>query len=227
MTIVDKSYAAELLGMPDSEIVDVANSDAGLVIRTFDGALVIAVDEGGDRPTVKLLVHPGPGYGGSFPIYRTPLGAPSTWAGVREREQQVLDELGVALADPDPRPGSPEALGVAPQAAADPDARLQPGEADLQARALVDDPGTSAGLVASTANPDTGAANVADPGDHADAGTVVPVDGTAAEIVAWAGDDPVRLRQALDTEQAKDNPRSTLIARLSASLGEPVRATED
>lgn len=222
---MNKSDAAELLGMPESEIVDLAESDEGTVIRTIDGALSIAVDQPEGPATVMLLVHPGPGYGGDFPIFRTPLGAPTSWASVAEREQEVLDELGVELDDVLPRPGSPEALGVVPHTALDPGARLQAGDADVQARALVDDAGPQP-FEASAPNPDTGAANLANPNDETDAGTVVPVDGTAAEIVAWAGDDPVRLRQALDAEQAKDQPRSTLVARLSASLGEPVRSTE-
>jgi hypothetical protein len=224
---MEKSYAAELLGMPEREIVDFADTDEGTVIRTFDGALVIAVEQPDGPPTVMLLVHPGPGYGGDFPVFRTPAGPVSSWAAAADRERDVLAELGVELADVPARPGSPEALGVVAPSAVDPAGRLQPGEADMQARALVDDAGPGSGLLASAANPDTGARNVADATDATDAGTVVPVDGTAAEVVAWAGDDPVRLRQALDAEQAKDQPRSTLVARLSASLGEPVRAIED
>jgi hypothetical protein len=38
--------------------------------------------------------------------------------------------------------------------------------------------------------------------------------GTVAEVLAAVGDDPTAARAALDAEQAKDHPRSTLVARL-------------
>ena len=38
--------------------------------------------------------------------------------------------------------------------------------------------------------------------------------GTAAEVLAWVGGDPARARAALVAEQARERPRSSLIARL-------------
>ena len=40
------------------------------------------------------------------------------------------------------------------------------------------------------------------------------IDGTAADVLAWVGEDPERARQALAAEQAKDKPRSTLVKQL-------------
>jgi hypothetical protein len=40
------------------------------------------------------------------------------------------------------------------------------------------------------------------------------IDGTAADVLAWVGDDPERAEEALEAEQAKDKPRSTLVKQL-------------
>lgn len=39
-------------------------------------------------------------------------------------------------------------------------------------------------------------------------------DGTIADVLAAVGEDPVAARAALDAEQAKDKPRTTLVGRL-------------
>lgn len=38
--------------------------------------------------------------------------------------------------------------------------------------------------------------------------------GTSGEVLAWVGGDQDRARQALDTEQQRDKPRSSLVAKL-------------
>jgi hypothetical protein len=59
------------------------------------------------------------------------------------------------------------------------------------------------------------------PGDHAGQGESsgtegeVP-DGTVDEVKEWVGDDPDRAQQALDAENAKASPRSSLVAHLTA-----------
>ncbi|MBR8638593.1 hypothetical protein KEF29_03085 [Streptomyces tuirus] len=40
------------------------------------------------------------------------------------------------------------------------------------------------------------------------------IEGTAKEVLAWVGDDPDRAAEALEAEQAKDSPRSTLVKTL-------------
>lgn len=40
------------------------------------------------------------------------------------------------------------------------------------------------------------------------------IDGTAAEVLAWVGDDPERAKEAREAESEKDKPRSTLLKRL-------------
>jgi hypothetical protein len=40
------------------------------------------------------------------------------------------------------------------------------------------------------------------------------IDGTAADVLAWVGDDQERADEALEAEQAKDKPRSTLVKQL-------------
>lgn len=40
------------------------------------------------------------------------------------------------------------------------------------------------------------------------------IDGTAADVLAWVGDDPERAAEALEAEQAKDKPRTTLVKQL-------------
>lgn len=49
-------------------------------------------------------------------------------------------------------------------------------------------------------------------------GTVGPngdvPDGTAADVLAWVGDDPTRAQTAYDVEIASEKPRTTLLADL-------------
>lgn len=40
------------------------------------------------------------------------------------------------------------------------------------------------------------------------------IDGVAKDVLAWVGDDPDRADEALEAEQAKDSPRSTLVKAL-------------
>lgn len=47
-----------------------------------------------------------------------------------------------------------------------------------------------------------------------------PTDGTVEDIKAWVGDDPDRARIALDAEDTRDKPRSTLVDSLRAVAGE-------
>jgi hypothetical protein len=60
---------------------------------------------------------------------------------------------------------------------------------------------------------DSGGGNGPDDGDPAGE---PPVDGTIDNLMTWVGDDPARARAALAAEQAKDNPRSTAVKRLTA-----------
>lgn len=45
-------------------------------------------------------------------------------------------------------------------------------------------------------------------------GAELDIEATAADILAWAGEDPERAAEALDAELAKDKPRSTLVKQL-------------
>lgn len=45
------------------------------------------------------------------------------------------------------------------------------------------------------------------------------VEGTAAYVLAWVGDDPERAADALAAEQARDKPRSTLVKQLQKLVG--------
>jgi hypothetical protein len=49
--------------------------------------------------------------------------------------------------------------------------------------------------------------------EPAAAGDGVP-DGTAAEVLEWVGDDHDKAAQALEAEQAREKPRSTLVGAL-------------
>jgi hypothetical protein len=44
--------------------------------------------------------------------------------------------------------------------------------------------------------------------------TELDIDGTAADVLAWVGEDRERAAVALEAEQAKDKPRSTLVKQL-------------
>ncbi len=45
------------------------------------------------------------------------------------------------------------------------------------------------------------------------------IDATAPDVLAWVGDDPERAAEALEAEQAKDKPRSTLVKQLEKLAG--------
>jgi len=45
------------------------------------------------------------------------------------------------------------------------------------------------------------------------------IDGTAADVLAWVGEDPERAGEALEAEQEKDKPRSTLVKALQKIAG--------
>lgn len=45
------------------------------------------------------------------------------------------------------------------------------------------------------------------------------IDTTAADVLAWVGDDPERAEEALAAELAKDKPRSTLVKSLEKLTG--------
>jgi hypothetical protein len=49
--------------------------------------------------------------------------------------------------------------------------------------------------------------------------TELDIDGTAADVLAWVGEDPDRAGEALEAEQAKDKPRSTLLRQLEKLAG--------
>lgn len=46
-----------------------------------------------------------------------------------------------------------------------------------------------------------------------------PVDGTIDDLMAWVDGDRERAARALEAEQAKDKPRSTVVKRLSSLAG--------
>jgi hypothetical protein len=46
-----------------------------------------------------------------------------------------------------------------------------------------------------------------------------PVDGTIDDLMSWVDGDPERASRALEAEQAKDKPRSTVVKRLTAMAG--------
>lgn len=52
------------------------------------------------------------------------------------------------------------------------------------------------------------------------AGDEPPVDGTIDDLMSWVNGDKDRAAQALEAEQAKDKPRSTVVKRLSAMVGD-------
>lgn len=64
------------------------------------------------------------------------------------------------------------------------------------------------------AQPDTPPATEPDNQQMADSGEP-PVDGTIDQLMAWVDKDPERAARALEAEQAKDKPRSTVVKKLT------------
>lgn len=63
-------------------------------------------------------------------------------------------------------------------------------------------------------------------GDPADG--ELDIAGSAADVLAWVGDDPDRAAEALVAEQEKDKPRSTLVKQLEKTAAvEPAAPAED
>lgn len=180
---MEKQIAAAELGMAETEVLDIYDTDLGPVAVLQDNTKMVKTEDGW-----IFLVAPSDNYLGTYPV----LGGPDA-------------EAIAAEVDAGPAPGSPEAL-----ADHDPsnDSPVDPG-----AMSLVTDPGPQP-LADSGANEETGAHNLSGGAD--DPGTVVPVHGTADEILDWAGDDPARIDQAISAEQGKDKPRTSLLAKLEA-----------
>lgn len=59
--------------------------------------------------------------------------------------------------------------------------------------------------------------------ENVDRKSAYVVEGTAAEVLAWVGDDPDRAADALRVEEASERPRKTLVS----SLQSIVKAEED
>jgi hypothetical protein len=57
--------------------------------------------------------------------------------------------------------------------------------------------------------------SAAPPTAQAVQGGETPPDGTASNVLDWVGDNPARARQALEAEQRREKPRTTLVAALT------------
>ena len=64
-----------------------------------------------------------------------------------------------------------------------------------------------------SANPDGSSPSPEPPGE-------LDIDTKADDVLAWVGDDPERAKHAIEAEQAKDKPRSTLVKQLAKIAGE-------
>lgn len=64
---------------------------------------------------------------------------------------------------------------------------------------------------------DGGAPQDQDPptGGQSPADDDLDIDASVADVLAWVGEDPERAVAALDLEEAKDSPRSTLVKQLT------------
>lgn len=54
-----------------------------------------------------------------------------------------------------------------------------------------------------------------------------PSDGTIVEVLTWVGGDPDRARTALGIENGRDEPRSTLIAKLQKVIEQDEEQTDE
>lgn len=99
----------------------------------------------------------------------------------------------------------------------------------LRSRAAVDpDDDEAAGLAQALADEDQADGDTEPPPPHAppppstnpDGGPTNPepsgldIEGPVKDVLTWVGEDPDRARQALAAEQAKEQPRSTLVKQL-------------
>lgn len=97
---------------------------------------------------------------------------------------------------------SPGCLTKVPAAAPEPEPESEPTGAD-----------ETAGEATEEAASDSDGASGEGGGD-AEADTDPVPEGTAQVVLDWVGSDPDLARRALDAEEARDTPRSTLIAAL-------------
>lgn len=114
-------------------------------------------------------------------------------------------------------------MGVAPVGEAVADTSQENGSAAVDSTATVKPSGADTGpdetpeveaaieVEAESGAQDGAPATPAEPGE-------VPTGG-AKEILAWVGDDPQKARQALNAEQGREKPRSTLVATLTKLAG--------
>lgn len=96
--------AAQLLGCPEREVIDVEDSPAGPIITTFDGARMVLVDDTNPdaegKTGLMLLCAPIENYRGSFPIYAQP-GADGGDGNLLEPDADGVDQGTTAPVEPD------------------------------------------------------------------------------------------------------------------------------
>lgn len=120
-----KAEAAKLLSIEESEVHDVADSPAGTVVKTHDGATYIIVPKSSPdaegKHGVMFLTAPHENYGGTFPVF----------AGLGVGADEVEERLGVDLDDPKPRPADPDIPTGSPDDVAHPGVQAATAEAHV------------------------------------------------------------------------------------------------
>lgn len=73
---MNKPEAARLLSLQEDEVHDVADSPAGVIVKTGDGVDYVIVEpdnpDAEGRHGVMFLAAPTANYGGTFPVYAQP-----------------------------------------------------------------------------------------------------------------------------------------------------------
>lgn len=200
------AQAAAVMGMPEHEILAVAEVGDVHVVTTHDGQHTVVTADGKARALQA--------------------GATEEELAALGLDEDAVAELQSAAEGADPLTADPQA---AQRAGLDPNAH----EIAQGARAALESPGaTPPAEPVQVANPgagglgggeENGGPAPQDDGAQADGngehGDEVP-DGSAETVLAWVGDDEDRARRALEVEQDREKPRSGLVATLQKKAGD-------
>ncbi|MCU1356390.1 MAG: hypothetical protein JWM89_1808 [Acidimicrobiales bacterium] len=237
---MNRTEAAELLGMKPDEVADVLDSPAGDVIVTRDGVKMIDVDEAHPDAEGKhglmFLEAPTEKYSGLFPVYAAP--PEGAEPPKRRRSRQAAPKnpppASGAVGEPDadgriiPANGDDPAAGPSAATAAHPD-KVAAGEADTRPDPSVNTDDLDPGFHDPAAGGPAGAPQAVEPiaGDGP-VGTAVIAEvpaGTPRQVLAWVGDDRGRAKAALAAERAADKPRAPLVEHLEQVAATPASDT--
>jgi len=212
---LSREKAAELLGMKVSEVIAVEETDGKTLVTTHDGT-VTEVD--GSKLTTRMG-------DGDVAVAKATSDGPELVDGPGGRPSVVAEAMAMAMAPPVPADEDVRVVDAAAFASASAEDLAKVGVArggTVRADTPPRDPRLD-GEVPGAFDDDDLDDDLDDAPDFDGQGEEVKADrvpdGSAETVLNWVGNDKTKAERALDAEQRRERPRSTLIAALEKLKG--------